>query len=75
MYEFLGNNHIIQPYSSRNKGGLEGRDEFRQQGSESLDYDLSDYFVNCVAQIDRSKEARQLASRYFGMKVTRVSLK
>ena len=49
MYEFLGNDHIIQSHSSWNKSCLEGGDEFGQHGSESLDYDLSDHFVHCIA--------------------------
>ena len=55
MYEFLGNDHIIQSHSSRNKGDLEGRYKLRQQRKKSLNYDLSDHFVHYIAQAYQSK--------------------
>lgn len=61
MYEFLGNDHIIQFHSSQNKGSLEGRYELRQQGLKSLNYDFSDHFIHCITQAYRSEGCQAIS--------------
>jgi len=65
MYEFLGNDHIIQSHSSWNKSCLKGGAEFGEHGSESFDYDLSDHFVHCIAQADWSERSQAISPLVF----------
>lgn len=53
--EILHNDHIIKPFPTWDKGCLQGRNQFLQGRSKSLNYDFCHDLVNSVTKADWSE--------------------
>ena len=62
MYDFLSNNHIINPQFAKNKGSLKRGNKTRHQRSKPLYYHFGDHLVNGVTQANRPKQSKGISS-------------
>ena len=65
MKNFLGYNHIIKVFPSKNKSCLKGRNKLLHEGSNFVNNDFRDNFINCCAKTNWSKMPQQFRPNSF----------
>lgn len=65
MYDFLSNNHIINPQSARNKGSLKRGNKTRQQRSKPLNNHFGDHLVDGVTKANWPEQPNGISSWTF----------